>query len=80
MPSTHLAQKERRDVHVGSARAWTDGILRHLKGLRYGVGAFETHTFGGHRVAADEDNIAYVIQGMGCPVEHRERVCAVVGV
>src|SRR3712207_3944903 len=80
MSSTHLAQKEWRDVHVGSARARADSILRHLEGLGYRVGAFETHALRGHRVAADEDDFAYVIEGVGCPVEHRERVGAVVGI
>src|SRR5919199_579281 len=76
----HLAHEERRDVHVGGARARADGILRHLEGLGHSVGALEAHALGGHRIAADEDDVAEVLEGVGCPVQDRERVHAVVGV
>src|SRR5215210_4865626 len=75
-----LHHKQRRDVHVGDARARTDDGMGDLQGIGYGVGAFVAHTRGGVRVAADEDDTAEVVEGVCAPLPGREGVEAVVGV
>ena len=64
-------------MHV--CRARTDGVLRHPERLSDAVGTLEAHAARGLR-AADEDDVAQVVEGVGSPVEDRERVRAVVGV
>jgi hypothetical protein len=64
-------------VHV--CRARTDGVLRHPERLSDAVGALEGHAARGLR-AADEDDVAQVVEGVGGPVEDRERMRAMVGV
>src|SRR5215210_3056290 len=76
----HRAHKERRYVHVRCAWARADGVLRHLQGLGYRVGAFEAHAFGGCRVTPNEDRIPQVIQSVSGPVQDGEGMDAVVGV
>src|SRR5215210_8313490 len=78
--SAYLAHEERRDVHVGRARVRAHSVLGHLERFGYGIGASESHALGVFRVAAYEDGAAEVVEGVGCPVEDRERVGAVVGV
>src|SRR5215207_1598703 len=77
---THLAHEQRWDVHVGRAGVRAHDILGHLERFGYGVGPSESHALRVLRVAADEYSAAEVVEGVGCPVEDRERVCAVVGV
>ena len=76
----HLAHEQGRDVHVGGVRVRADCVLGHLEGFGYGVGAAEAHALGGLGVAAHDDDAAQVVEGMGSPVQYRERVGAVVGV
>src|SRR5215203_6608537 len=78
--SAHLAHEEGWDVHVGRARVRAHGVLGHLECFGYGVGPAEAHALRILAVAADEDGAAEVVEGVGSPVENRERVGAVVGV
>jgi hypothetical protein len=78
---THLAHKQRRDVHVDRARTRpTLDVLRHPQRLSDTVYALETHAACDLRVVTDEDHIVQVVESAGGPVENRERVRIVVGV
>jgi hypothetical protein len=44
-----------------------DGVLRHLQRFSDAVGALEAHAACGLRVAADEDDIAQVVESVGGP-------------
>src|SRR5829696_5372872 len=55
---THLAHKQRRDVHVGRARIRTDGVLLHLQRLSDAVGVS----------ASRRPQLA----GRGCPRPYRD--------
>jgi hypothetical protein len=78
---THLAHKQRRDVHVDRARTRsTLDVLRHPQRLTDTVYALEAHAAYDLRVFADKDDIVQVVESAGGPVENRERVRIVVGV
>jgi hypothetical protein len=79
---THLAHKQRRDVHVDRARTRsTLDVLRHPQRLTDTVYALEAHADCDLRVVvADEDEFVQVVESAGGPVENRERVRIVVGV
>src|SRR5215204_669984 len=76
----HLAHEEGRDVHVGRAWVRANDVLGHLERIGHGVGPSESHTLRVLGVAADEYDAAEMVEGVGCPVENREWVRAVVGV
>src|SRR5215210_1676162 len=78
--SAYLAHEEGWDVHVGRARVRAHGVLCHLERFGYGIGPAEPHALRILRIAAYEYGAAEVVEGVGCPVEDRERVGAVVGV
>src|SRR5215211_6647119 len=63
--SAHIAQEEGRDVHVGRARVRSDGVLGHLERFGHGIGAVESHAGGCFGVAAGEDHVAEVVEGVG---------------
>jgi len=78
---THLAHKQRRNVHVDRARVRPRiDILRHPQRLSDTVYALEAYAACDLRVVADEDDIVQVVESVGRPVENRERVRIVVGV
>src|SRR5215211_7317716 len=78
--SAYLAHEEGWDVHVGRARVRAHGVLCHLERFGYGIGPAEPHALRVLRIAAYEYGAAEVVEGVGCPVEDREGVGAVVGV
>ena len=62
---------------VGSA---ADGVGRHLQGVGQRRGRREAQTAHRPGVAADDDDPAEVLEGVGAPVPHVEGVDPVIGV
>ena len=67
-------------VDVGDRGVAADDVLGHLQGVPQRRRRLEAHPPHRFRVAADDDHAAEVLEGVGAPVPHVERVDAVVGV
>ena len=76
----HVGDEQRRRVEVGDGGIASDDVAGDLECVVHRGRRRETQATNRGRVAADDDDLAGVLQAVGAPVPGIERVHAVVGV